>query len=87
MVKNGNEKNCVRCGRPVEVSRDCYEVFEKMHWLCFHLEFEHDGDPDRKCDDPSCPWWKIEVLSEKLRSLGCDPDEVFSKAIDKRWDL
>jgi hypothetical protein len=39
----------------VERNRSNYETFEKMHWLCFHLEFEHDGDPDIACADPSCP--------------------------------
>jgi hypothetical protein len=47
---------CVRCGRPVVVNREWYDVFERMHWLCFHLEFEHgDHDPDEGCGDPSCP--------------------------------
>jgi hypothetical protein len=44
---------CVRCGRPVVVSRECYDVFERMHFLCFHLEFDHD--PDEGCDVPGCP--------------------------------
>ena len=46
---------CVRCNRPVEVSRDWYEVFERMHWICFHYEFEHEGDPDAPCADLGCP--------------------------------
>jgi len=50
---------CVRCGRPVERNRDLYETFERMHWACFHYEFEHDvngsGDPDIACADPFCP--------------------------------
>ncbi|HWE64268.1 MAG TPA: hypothetical protein VHB98_21360 [Chloroflexota bacterium] len=41
---------CVRCKEPVIANRDRYEVFEKMHYLCFHLTFEHnaygDFDPD-----------------------------------------
>jgi hypothetical protein len=33
------------------------DVFEKMHFLCFHLEFEHgDYDPDEPCSDPGCFW-------------------------------
>ncbi|MEH7108215.1 hypothetical protein [Bacillus sp. JJ1764] len=48
---------CVRCNEPVVVNKENYELFEKMHWLCFHLEFEHTGfDPDEPCEDPSCPW-------------------------------
>jgi hypothetical protein len=51
---------CVRFNKPVKVSKDQYEVFERMHWLCFHLEFEHgDYDPDEPCDDVSCPWNRI----------------------------
>jgi hypothetical protein len=49
---------CVRCGRPVRRNRDNYEVFERMHWACFHYEFEHAigvGDPDEACRDPQCP--------------------------------
>jgi hypothetical protein len=38
------------------VNRQWFEVFERMHWLCFHLEFEHgEHDPDEACTDPSCP--------------------------------
>jgi len=81
-----NEKICVRCEKPVVASRDYYEVQEKMHWLCFHFEFEHEGDPDRPCSDPSCPWWQIEILKEKLRSLSIDPDEVISEAISQKWE-
>ena len=46
---------CVRCGAPVVVNRDQYEVFECMHFLCFHLEFEHRTDPDQDCGIPGCP--------------------------------
>lgn len=40
---------CARCGRSVEASKDQYEVFERMHYTCFHYEFEHPGDPDVEC--------------------------------------
>ena len=60
---------CVRCNKPVKNSKD-YELFEKMHWTCFHFEFEHlDADPDEPCSDPSCPWGRIVVL-EKAVALG-----------------
>lgn len=52
------EVTCVRCGRPVRRNRSNYETFEKMHWACFHYEFEHfggEGDPDEACGDPTCP--------------------------------
>jgi hypothetical protein len=26
---------CVKCHKPVEENKAHYEVFEKMHWLCF----------------------------------------------------
>lgn len=49
---------CVRCGVPVERNAEQYESFERMHWVCFHYEFEHHGrspDPDVACQDPGCP--------------------------------
>ena len=60
-------------------------MFEGMHWLCFHLEFEHDGDPDVACSCPSCPWWHIDVLKAELVRLGADPVEVMARAIDARF--
>jgi len=78
---------CVHCGRPVEVNQKYYEVFERMHWLCFHLVFEHPGDPDRACDDPSCPWAQIAIFKEKLRRLGVDPDEVVVQVWHEGWKL
>jgi hypothetical protein len=47
---------CVRCHGPVVASAQHYDVFERMHWICFHLEYEHNADPDLPCDDPSCLW-------------------------------
>ncbi len=47
---------CRRCRRPVEVSRAQYEVFEQMHYVCYHYEFEHDSaDPDEECSAGGCP--------------------------------
>lgn len=40
---------CRQCGKPVVASAADYEVFEKMHYVCFHYEFEHEGDPDVEC--------------------------------------
>lgn len=77
---------CKRCGRKISVnpalSRD---VFEGMHWLCFHLEFEHgDTDPDLPCSDfTSCPWWTIRHYEEKFRQMGFDPKAVIQEAIDR----
>lgn len=80
-------KICKRCNQPVTVNADQYDVFEQMHWLCFHLEFEHDTDPDKACSDPSCPWWQIEVFKDKLLGIGVDPKLVISETIEKRWKL
>jgi hypothetical protein len=76
---------CVRCGRPVEVHRAQFELFEQMHWLCFHLEFEHRADPDAPCDDPSCPWWLLDVYRNHLAALGVDPDSVVRDAVTRRY--
>ncbi|MFI5732717.1 hypothetical protein ACIA49_21550 [Kribbella sp. NPDC051587] len=47
---------CVRCQRPVRVGRENYEVFERMHYVCFHYEFEHgDADVDEECAAAGCP--------------------------------
>jgi len=81
-----NELICVKCNRPVEKNKKHYETFEKMHWLCFHLEFEHSEDSDKPCDDPSCPWWHLEVFKKKLNELGHDPQEIINQAITNRFD-
>jgi hypothetical protein len=47
---------CLRCGRPVTVEAGRFEVFERMHYVCFHYEFEHDPfDPDEECSAGGCP--------------------------------
>lgn len=47
---------CRRCHRPVGVSHDQHGVFEDMHYVCFHYEFEHDPvDPDEECGAGGCP--------------------------------
>ncbi len=80
-----NSKICEYCNSPVIANADNYEIFENMHWLCFHLNFEHSGDRDESCDDPSCPWWHIEIYIEKLKSLGLDPQTVIEDAVKERW--
>ena len=41
---------CRRCSRPIVVEAAQYEVFEHMHYVCVHYEFEHDPiDPDEEC--------------------------------------
>ena len=83
-MNTNDSKLCKRCGTPVEVNAGSYDVFEQMHWLCFHLEFEHDGDPDQSCGDPSCPWWHIEVFKRKLQEIGIDPGQVIADAVKER---
>jgi hypothetical protein len=56
MPTNTKEPLCIRCGLEVRVNRESYDLFERMHWVCFHFEFEHMGfDPDEECDAPGCP--------------------------------
>jgi hypothetical protein len=47
---------CQRCHRPVHVNAAEYEVFERMHYVCFHYEFGHgDTDVDIECAAGGCP--------------------------------
>jgi hypothetical protein len=73
-----NSNVCRRCGRIIEVDPALsVAALEGMHWLCFHLEFEHDVDPDVPCADTmSCPWWTIRHYEEKLSQLNVDPRDV-----------
>lgn len=78
--------SCRRCGR--EIVRNAalaVDVFEGMHWLCFHLEYEHDGDPDVVCGDVSCPWFQIAALRSSLEQRGIDPDSELKLAIERHW--
>ena len=86
MTKTESIEKCRRCGEAIEVNPALSaDVFEGMHWLCFHLEFEHSGtDPDRPCSDyTSCPWWTIRHYEEKLRALGVDPQSVINETIQQ----
>jgi hypothetical protein len=57
---------CRRCGRPVATSAHHYDVFEQMHYVCFHYEFEHDpADVDSECSAGGCPSRRV-GLSESL---------------------
>lgn len=76
---------CKRSGDPKTHRPEDFDLFEGMHWICFHLEFEHDTDPDGVCSDPSCPWWHIEVFRAELERRGVDPDEVLNQAIEARY--
>ena len=67
---------CRRCGLEVVQARDLYDVFEQMHWICFHLEHEHEGDPDEPCRAAGCPWLLIAAYEKKLSEMGLDPSSV-----------
>ena len=75
---------CTRCGTAVTVNHENYELFERMHWLCFHLQFEHNADVDAPCSDPSCPWFVIETLRGGLADAGVDPTVTLMNAIARR---
>lgn len=63
---------CARCGRSVEASKDHYEVFERMHYTCFHYEFEHPGDPDVECFGGGCPAAGLGFPSLRFRIEGVE---------------
>ena len=72
MSQDASQLTCVRCRRPVRVSAEHYDVFERMHYVCFHYEFEHDPfDPDDECDAGGCPSFKLDAPPRQLRA----PDE------------
>ena len=61
---------CVRCHRPVRVGARQFEVFEKMHYVRFHHDFEHDpADPDEECQAGGCPSFRLDAPSTALRGL------------------
>ncbi|KAB8145894.1 hypothetical protein F8S13_02105 [Chloroflexia bacterium SDU3-3] len=78
---------CARCQQPVTAHPEDYEDFERMHWLCYHLEFEHHADPDVPCDEPICPWWRLAALRAALTRLGHDPQLIIEQAMKERWQL
>jgi hypothetical protein len=57
---------------PVEASADSYDIFEQMHYVCFHFEFEHQGDPDVECEAGGCPASGIRLPSLYVRTAGVD---------------
>lgn len=75
---------CARCGSTVRINRENYELFERMHWLCFHLAYEHHADVDAPCAEATCPWFVIEALRRGLTEAGLDPASVLVNAISRR---
>lgn len=43
-----------------------------MHYVCFHYEFEHKGDPDVECLAGGCPASGISLPSRLMRTDGVD---------------
>jgi hypothetical protein len=50
---------CIRCGRPAATSE--FLTFERMHYVCFHYECEHQGDVDAECNTGGCPSRQVEL--------------------------
>jgi hypothetical protein len=51
------------------VNQEQYNVFEQMHYVCFHYEFEHDpSDPDEECNAGGCPSFRLDAPSPLLRT-------------------
>jgi hypothetical protein len=71
-AKTGGLPVCRRCNVPVEASADSYDIFEQMHYVCFHFEFEHQGDPDVECAAGGCPAAGIGLSSRYVRTGGVD---------------
>jgi hypothetical protein len=66
---SNNDPVCVRCNRPVRTNRVQYEVFERMYYVCFHYEFEHDPtDPDEECNAGGCPSFKLDAPPRQTRA-------------------
>ena len=60
-----------RRGRAVTIPADRYDVFEQMHYVCFHYEFEHDPtDPDEECSAGGCPSAAIRPRPDRRPSEG-----------------
>ena len=87
MTGDSDAPLCRRCGRPVELSRSQYDVFEQMHYVCFHYEFEHDPtDPDEECSAGGCPSASVNprparrpethLAAQELRRAGKSPTDV-----------
>lgn len=63
---------CRRCELPVVAGAADYDVFERMHYTCFHYVFEHDGDPDVECASGGCPAAGLRMPTLWLRVEGVD---------------
>ena len=79
---------CRRCSRPVAVELDQYDVFEQMHYVCFHYEFEHDPvDPDEECSAGGCPSGAIHPRPERRPTTALDLEEANSWFAERGFGL
>lgn len=77
---------CKGCGCPVKDTEENYNMFEQMHWVCFHFSYEHlPNDPDTPCESRYCPTWHLQILKDFVVSKGENPDKVIEKAIRLKW--
>ena len=63
---------CRRCRGAVRVNAEQFDVFERMHYVCFHYEFEHgefDVDEELACN-------MYEQLLERTAAAGLIQYEV-----------
>ena len=73
---------CKGCGSPVEDTKENYNMFEQMHWVCFHFAYEHSpNDPDTPCDSRHCPTWQLQILKDYLTSIGENPELIIDKTV------
>ncbi|NIJ11036.1 hypothetical protein FHU38_001380 [Saccharomonospora amisosensis] len=79
---------CRRCGRPAVRGRANYAMFEGMHFVCFHYEFEHrDTDPDDSCGVAGCPCAPAERGKEKLLDTPRTLVAEWSDGPPANWDV
>nr|BFE52719.1 hypothetical protein GCM10017745_61460 [Saccharothrix mutabilis subsp. capreolus] len=64
-----------------------YELFEGMHYVCFHYEFEHlDADPDDDCGVAGCPSAPAARHNDRLTALVEALRDDWSHGPPANWD-
>ncbi len=82
-----NLVNCKSCGHIIDASIDQIEMFEGMHWVCFHFAYEHNVDPDEPCRSRQCPTWQLQILRKHLEKAGENPDHIINAEVERVWDV
>ena len=70
------------------LSSEQHDVFEQMHYVCFHYEFEHDPiDPDEECEAGGCPSGAIHPRPERRPDNGISnrPEPGFVTIVRSRY--